>query len=233
MSVFSTNWKVFIKNYMPWWWRTKNDGSENTYLAFCRGFFRNDTGSDGGIQHIADELSDYRDEVTALLNYTGQHKALVEYLNDNYDDTLRRIDITENDVNFDNLFIDLYQQGEADFRPDSLYEQSETLPWDAGTTYSLGDYIEYDGTMYKSLAGSNLNKQPDLYLGVWWDAELDPDGNTVTSIDFYEAGEEVSIINFTIEAPSAAFPAGWTESTVTSQLKQYVEATKKWDYSYV
>jgi len=72
-------------------------------------------------------MVDFCSFITTRLNYTGQRKALIELLNDNYDNTLRRITLSCLDNNFVEG-LDIYNNDEVDPTPIELFNNSELNP---------------------------------------------------------------------------------------------------------
>lgn len=72
-------------------------------------------------------MVDFCSFITTRLNYTGQRMSLIELLNDNYDNTLRRITIYCLDNNFVEG-LDIYLDDEIDPTPIELFLDSEENP---------------------------------------------------------------------------------------------------------
>ena len=72
-------------------------------------------------------MVDFCSFISTRLNYTGQRKALIELLNDNYDNTLRRITLNCLDNNFVEG-LDIYLDSETDPTPIVLFLDSEVNP---------------------------------------------------------------------------------------------------------
>lgn len=71
------------------------------------------------------EMVEFCSFITTRLNYTGQRMALIELLNDNYDNDLRRCTITCLDNNFVEG-LDIYLDNESDPTPIELFLDGET-----------------------------------------------------------------------------------------------------------
>jgi hypothetical protein len=166
-NIFNIDWNNVVLNLTPWFWRDTTSGAEAKLIPYERSMIK-------PVQDVSTDLYNFETETTEFLSYTGQHKVLEEYLNNNYDNTLRRIYITENDI----ASIDttsMYQSGETNPDPISMYQSGETNP---------------------------------------------------TPIAFYQAGEGISGDNFTVYIP---FAVTFDSTVVTSQLRNYVEASKNFN----
>lgn len=85
------------------------------------------------------------DSITEFLRYTGQHKALVELLNNRYDNSLRRITIQENNIaQVESLTF--YLAGEVDPFPKTFYEAGEANP-NPITIYLAGESAQTNFTV--------------------------------------------------------------------------------------
>jgi len=113
LDIYQIDFSKVSERLTPFFWR------KPIYLSYLKAAL-------APLQTDNGEFFSFVSATWTKLQYTGQHLALEEYLNDNYDDTLRRIFITENDLTFDRL--DLYKQGETDPTPLSLYKQGEISP---------------------------------------------------------------------------------------------------------
>ena len=120
-NVFKNNFLNLGTNLVPWFWRKTKSGGENPLIALVRSVLK-------PLQTLGDSLDTFQNDITTQLSYTGQHLALEAYLNDNYDNDLRRIFITENNVSVQVLSIDLYLDGETDPSPLSIYLDGESSP---------------------------------------------------------------------------------------------------------
>lgn len=96
-----------------------------------------------GIQSFHDDTYlPFEAEIMEVLKYNGQHKVLEEYLNNTYDDSLRRIYIDENDV-VRAFGVDIHLNGEFNSDPIDLGLNGETnspevdlaINADAGVTF--------------------------------------------------------------------------------------------------
>lgn len=118
MSPFNIDWFIVVNNLVPSFWRKTKAGLEARLIPYLRSIV-------APIQTLSDRLYMYQFMTMRFLDYTGQDIALENYLNDNYDNELRRIYITENNVINGSLIIDLYLQTETDPSPLSIYLQGE------------------------------------------------------------------------------------------------------------
>jgi len=110
---YQVNYNNFIVNALPWFYR----------FEWLKDF----------IYSIIDPLQTINDDfyyvmvtVNNYLSYTSNHLAMEEMLNDKYDENLRRIYITENNIT--GHVIDIYQQQETDPSPTFIYKQGEINP---------------------------------------------------------------------------------------------------------
>jgi len=78
------------------------------------------------LKNIQEELLNNANKFHTFLSYTGQHLSLEKLLNDNFDNSLRRIFITENNISISNYI--WYLQGETDPDNKVWYTQGETDP---------------------------------------------------------------------------------------------------------
>jgi hypothetical protein len=102
-NIFDINWANVTENLTPWFWRKTADNQEAKMLPYWRSMIT-------PVQDISDDLLELQLETVDFLQYTGQHKVLEEYLNNLYDNALRRIYITENNI----AAIDPVQMGVSD-----------------------------------------------------------------------------------------------------------------------
>jgi hypothetical protein len=126
MSIFNINWNNVVENLIPSFWRETKTGLEARVLPYLRSIIK-------PLQDLSDVLYLLEINTKAFLDYTGQDLALENYLNDNYDNTQRRIFITENNVINGTQTVDIYLQGESDPSPTSVYLQVES----GGIPFSL------------------------------------------------------------------------------------------------
>ena len=118
-NIFNITWSNVTENLTPWFYRRTNDDNESKLLPYLRSMI-------SPIQTITSELNILRSETLTFLNYTGQHKSIEEFLNDNYDLVLRRIYITENNIASIDA-INLYISGEPNTTPISMYLSGEVV----------------------------------------------------------------------------------------------------------
>lgn len=59
--------------------------------------------------------------------------------------------------------------------------------WTDDYTYALNEIVNYDGTLYKSLQNSNINKQPDTETS-WWQAASGGGSGSTTPNPIFSAG---------------------------------------------
>lgn len=164
LGVYSINFAVVSERLTPWFWRRP------VWLSYLKAALT-------PLQTNNSEMSAFVNSVWTKLSYTGQHLALEEFLNDTYDDTLRRIFIDENNITFETL--DIYKQGETDPSPISIYLQSEVNP----APFSI--YKQGEG-----LGGDNFT--------INIPAAVSFDEDTLRSmVDFYViAGKNYNIVTF-------------------------------------
>ena len=120
-SVFENNFFNLGINLIPHFWRYRKTGEENDLVPLVRSTL-------SPVQELGDDLLALQEEIADFLNYNGQHTVLEEYLNDKYDDVLRGIYITENNIASQILIIDLYLDGEIDPSELSIYLDGESQP---------------------------------------------------------------------------------------------------------
>jgi hypothetical protein len=118
-NIFENNFFNLGVNLIPWFWRKTKTGGENPLVALVRSVLK-------PLQTLVDSLDTFQQTITTRLSYTGQHLSLEAYLNDNYDNDLRRIFITENNIPVQILDIDLYLSGEVDPSEISIYLSGES-----------------------------------------------------------------------------------------------------------
>ena len=83
---------IFLKLVPIFWKVTPETGAAKTkWVEFLKTIASSLSNGQAAIVSQATQQKNF-------LDYTGQHLSLVKLLNDNYDNTLRRITITENDV---------------------------------------------------------------------------------------------------------------------------------------
>ncbi len=119
MSIFNINWFNVVENLTPSFWRETKTGIEAKIIPYLRSVI-------APVQELSDELNSFQIQTMTFLDYTGQHTPLENFLNDNYDNTQRRIFIAENNIINGSSIIDLYLQGETDPSPLSVYLQGES-----------------------------------------------------------------------------------------------------------
>lgn len=113
LGVYTIDFEIVAERLTPWFWR------KPIWLSYLNAAL-------APLQTDNTEAAAFITDVWTKLSYTGQHLALEEFLNDTYDDTLRRIFITENDLTTPRL--DLYKDGETIPAPISLYKDGEPIP---------------------------------------------------------------------------------------------------------
>lgn len=84
-----------------------------------------EAGQEGLQSFHNDTFTPFRNDVLEVLKYNGQHGVLEEYLNNTYDNTLRRIYIDENDV-VRAFGVDIHLNGEFNSDPIDLGVNGET-----------------------------------------------------------------------------------------------------------
>ena len=119
-NIFNIDWNNVVENLTPWFWRKTASGTENKLMPELRSMI-------APVQDISDDMNTLQTNTLEFLNYTGQHKAMEEYLNDLYDPSLRRIYITENDIAGIDA-VNLYQSGEVNPEPYTFYQSGEVNP---------------------------------------------------------------------------------------------------------
>lgn len=147
-NIFDINWSNVATNLTPYFWRETTSLTENNYMAYLRSML-------APVQVISDDLLLLQNNTINFLQYTGQNMALTEYLNDLYDESLRRIFITENNISSIDPVV-LYQTGEtttdimamfltgeAAVVPVSMYKTREVL-LDSNFTINIPTSILYD-----------------------------------------------------------------------------------------
>jgi len=137
MSIFKIEWDNVVENLSYSEFRKTKAGLEARLMAYLRSII-------APVQDISDNLYNLQDSTMSFLNYNGQHLSLVNYLNNLYDNTQRRIYITENNIINGSILIDLYLQGETDPSPLSVYLQGE----DSDIPFSLYLQGETIGTTH-------------------------------------------------------------------------------------
>lgn len=164
LSIYSIDFSKVSQRLCPWFWR------KPVFLSYINAAL-------APLQTDNTEMFSFVNTVWTKLAYTGQHLAVEEFLNDNYDDSLRRIFITENNIVFDS--VDLYEDGETDPSPLSLYEDGETDP------APISFYQDGEGT-----GGDNFTI--NIPTGVSYDETL-----LRNQVDFYlVAGKSYNIVTF-------------------------------------
>lgn len=133
MSIFNINWFNVVENLTPSFWRETKTGLEAKIVPYLRSVV-------APVQELSDDLNLFQIATVNFLNYMGQHMALENFLNDTYDNTQRRIFITENNIINGIQIIDLYLQSETDPTPTSIFLQGEsgTIPF---SLYLEGEVI--------------------------------------------------------------------------------------------
>lgn len=102
-------------------------------------------------------MVDFCSFISTRLNYTGQRMALIELLNDNYDNTLRRITLSCLDLNFVEG-IDIYLDSEVDPTPIELFLDSEVNP------VPITLFLDSENSDAGSIAGKSF--EVDVPIGV-------------------------------------------------------------------
>lgn len=111
-SIYTINFSKLAQRIVPWFWRKDILCS---YLTVALSPLQTDNS----------EAMEYITDTWNKLSYTGQHLALEEFLNDNYDNADRRIYISENNIYATS--IDMYKDGETDPSPIDFYKDGETI----------------------------------------------------------------------------------------------------------
>ena len=164
LDIYKIDFAKVSERLTPFFWRTP------IYLSYLKSAL-------APLQTDNNEFFAYVSAVWTKLQYTGQHLALEEFLNDNYDDTLRRIFIDENNLTFER--IDLYDDGEVDPTPLSLYDDGEIDP----APISLYD----DG---EGLGGDNFTV--NIPVAIVFNEDI-----LRSQLDFYViAGKNYNIVTF-------------------------------------
>lgn len=111
-----------VQQILPFFWSftIENDQEKTVFLNYVWTLF-------SALKPINQEMVDFCTFITTRLNYTGQRMALVELLNDSYDNTLRRITLSCLDNNFVEG-LDIYNNDEVDPTPIILFNNSEINP---------------------------------------------------------------------------------------------------------
>jgi len=84
------NFDLIAKQLLPHFWRNtiNTQAEKDVFINYVQVLF-------SGLQYSNNDLVEFCKEIRTRLGYTGQHLALEELLNDNYDPDLRRIFIEE------------------------------------------------------------------------------------------------------------------------------------------
>ena len=111
-----------VQRILPYFWSYTigTDIEKTVFLNYVWTLF-------SPLKPLNQTMVDFCSFITTRLNYTGQRMALIELLNDNYDNTLRRITIACLDLNFVEG-IDIYLDIEDDPTPIELFLDGETNP---------------------------------------------------------------------------------------------------------
>lgn len=113
LSIYAIDYSKVTQRLTPWFWRYP------VFLSYLNAIM-------APLQTDNAIMASFTTLVWNKLQYTGQHLALEELLNDAYDNVSRRIFIDENNVTSQS--IDLYKSGETDPSPISLYKSGEANP---------------------------------------------------------------------------------------------------------
>jgi hypothetical protein len=173
MSIFNINWFNVVENLTPSFWRETKTGLEAKLIPYLRSVAK-------PIQDLSDELESFQVQTMAFLDYNGQHQVLEAYLNDNYDNTQRRIFITENNIVNGATIIDLYLQGETDPSPLSIYLQGES---------SLVPFSLY-------LQGETISPTYNFTINIPVSITFDTDTLTEQVKNYSEAAKTFNIVTF-------------------------------------
>ena len=111
-----------VQKILPYFWSYTigTDIEKTVFLNYVWTLFSQ-------LKPLNQSMVDFCSFITTRLNYTGQRLALLELLNDNYDNTLRRITLNCLDNNFVEG-LDIYLDSEVDPTPIELFLDSELNP---------------------------------------------------------------------------------------------------------
>lgn len=123
--LYSIDTDKMAANLMPWFKRK---------IAWFLAYVKSVLNPIGTVNAM---LVTFTDSITEFLRYTGQHKALVELLNNNFDSSLRRITIQENNI-AQIQSLTFYKTGEVDAVPKTFYQTGEANP-NPITIYKTGE----------------------------------------------------------------------------------------------
>lgn len=87
------------------------------------------------------------------------------------------------------------------------------VSWDSGTSYAKNDVVSYGTALYRSLQGSNTNKQPDTETSWWEQVNLNPHAwdSSVT----YASGDHVMYNNVLYESIQASNTGNQPDAATT------------------
>lgn len=116
---FGIDFELQVQKILPYFWSfTIGTQQEKTiFLNYVWALFSQ-------FKPLNESMVDFCSFITTRLNYTGQRLALIELLNDNFDNTLRRITLDCLDLNFVEG-IDIFNNDEVDTTPIILFNNDE------------------------------------------------------------------------------------------------------------
>jgi hypothetical protein len=114
-NIYDINWQNVGENLLFHRWRKNSQDNDNNLLSYINAIM-------SSLQVLSDKLLSLRNETVDILQYTGQHKVLEEFLNDRYDSITRGIYIIENNT--------------AQFAPVAIGLSTDTI--DSGSELVLG-----------------------------------------------------------------------------------------------
>lgn len=111
-----------VQQILPYFWSFTigNQQEKTIFLNYVWTLFSQ-------FKPLNQSMVDFCSFITTRLNYTGQRMALIELLNDNFDNTLRRITLDCLDLNFVEG-LDIYLDSEVDPTPIELFLDGELNP---------------------------------------------------------------------------------------------------------
>ena len=119
---YGIDFELQVQKILPYFWSfTIGTQQEKTiFLNYVWALFSQ-------FKPLNQSMVDFCSFITTRLNYTGQRLALIELLNDNFDNTLERITLDCLDLNFVEG-IDIYLDSEVDPTPITLFLDGELNP---------------------------------------------------------------------------------------------------------
>ena len=152
--------------------------------------------------------------IQKFLRFNSQTIFLEKYLNDEYDTGASYpYSSTNSAIYVDNTAKALIYLFNIDEPGPNNYGYNI---WRTTITYSADDYILYKNKIYKSLLGTNLNKQPGSETTYWEFYSQDVPY-------LYNEDEDSTAIDFTIYIPTATV---YDEDKFNAQVNQYKTAGK-------